>query len=263
MPKRVQSPSSINTYKQCPRKYFYRYILKLPTKPSIHLIRGNIVHTILEKFFQIDLDQFDEKDYEYGFRSYVLGLLAKLWKNANMEPLKMTKEELESYFIDSHQMLMNFVEQFSKKLEGKDLKKEFKRITPQVEEAIMNEELQVRGFIDAIHSDTDEIIIMDYKTSKKDDMTPEYRLQLGIYALLYKLKYGKVPHKVGINFLKFQEVMLDVDDTLLEEAEKEIRFVHKMTEKEKIEEYPQIQSPLCNWGKGECDFYCECCKGNK
>ena len=49
----MQSPSSINTYKQCPRKHFYQYILNLPTKPSIYLIRGSIVHEVLEKFFDI------------------------------------------------------------------------------------------------------------------------------------------------------------------------------------------------------------------
>ena len=45
---RVQSPSSIITYRQCPRKYYYHYIENLPTKPSIHTIRGKIVHSVLQ-----------------------------------------------------------------------------------------------------------------------------------------------------------------------------------------------------------------------
>lgn len=267
---RIQSPSSINMYKQCPRRYFYRYILKLPTKGSIHLIRGNIVHTTLEKFFSIDLDQFDSHEFESGFRSYVLAWLTKLWKEnkKELDKLQMTNGDIESYFIDSHKMLMNFVDQFVLKLkkkiyEGNDLKESFKILTPAVEEEIINEELKVRGYIDAIHDLQEEVIIMDYKTSKKDDMTPEYRLQLGIYALLYKLKYKKVPKKVGINFLKFGEVMLDVDDELLSHAKSEIDFVHKMTESDNLIHYEKKESGLCKWHSGQCDFYSECSKENK
>jgi putative RecB family exonuclease len=269
MVRRIESPSSINTYKQCPRKYFYRYILRLPTRASIHLIRGKIVHSILERFFQINLDQLDPQDFEYGFKSYVLALLAKLWKGneKDFNRLKMTKAELETYFIDSHTMITSFIEKFSTRLKEKikqtnDFKSAFKMLTPAIEEEIVNQELNVRGYIDAIHSENEEIVIMDYKTSKKDDMTPEYRLQLGIYALLYKLKHNKTPSRVGINFLKFGEVMIQVDDSLLTEAEKEINFVHKMTEPDQITAYIKKESPLCKWHSGQCDYYSECCKEN-
>jgi ATP-dependent helicase/DNAse subunit B len=74
MPKRVQSPSSINTYNQCPRKYYYQYILKLPTRPSIHLVRGNIAHSVLEDFFSITHLTL-ESVMEEGFEQFALKLL--------------------------------------------------------------------------------------------------------------------------------------------------------------------------------------------
>ena len=46
MARKYHSPSSINTYLRCPRKYFYRYIRKLKDKPSIHLIRGCVFRSI-------------------------------------------------------------------------------------------------------------------------------------------------------------------------------------------------------------------------
>ena len=49
--KKVQSPSSIKTYKQCPRKYYYSYILGLEQPPNVHTVRGNIAHSVLEHFF--------------------------------------------------------------------------------------------------------------------------------------------------------------------------------------------------------------------
>ena len=50
MPLKIQSPTSINTYLRCPRKYYLRYIKKIKTKPSIHLIRGLAVHQAIARF---------------------------------------------------------------------------------------------------------------------------------------------------------------------------------------------------------------------
>ena len=58
MAKRLESPSSINTFKQCKRRYYYRYIEKLPTISNIHQVRGNIAHATLEHFFDIDVSSF-------------------------------------------------------------------------------------------------------------------------------------------------------------------------------------------------------------
>ncbi|MCK5283409.1 MAG: PD-(D/E)XK nuclease family protein [Nanoarchaeota archaeon] len=267
MAKRIQSPSSINLYNQCPRRYFYQYILKLPTKPSIHLIRGSVVHKVLEKFFSIDINAIDKKEYEFGLRSYVKALFLKSWKNkaGELAKLSMTNEQLEHYLVDSLNMLSNFVNQFCIKLDEKikkthDLSKAFKQLVPSVEEALVSKELSVRGFIDAIHEGEGDIVIVDYKTSNKDIMTEGYRLQLAIYALLYKLKYGKTPKKVGINFLKYGEKYLDVDQELMDDALREILFIHERTETDNIVDYPRRESGLCKWHSGECDFYNECMK---
>jgi hypothetical protein len=111
-----------------------------------------------------------------------------------------------------------------------------------------------------VHVDDANIVIMDYKTSNKDEITPEYRLQLSIYALLYHLKYDKMPTQVGINFLKFGEQYLDVTHELLAEARSEILFVHEKAKSEKIADYPRRQSALCKWHSGQCDFFDECQK---
>ena len=53
----LYSPSSILTYKQCPRKFYYQYVEKLPTKKSFALVRGSIVHSVIEDFFKIDVEE--------------------------------------------------------------------------------------------------------------------------------------------------------------------------------------------------------------
>ena len=63
---------------------------------------------------------------------------------------------------------------------------------------------------------------MDYKTSNKDYLQDEYKLQLGIYALLYQQEHGIAPDKVGIDFLRFGEIVINVDENLLNLAKREI-----------------------------------------
>ena len=48
------SPSKINTFLQCPRNFYHRYIEKLPDKLTLHLFRGTIVHDILERIFDVE-----------------------------------------------------------------------------------------------------------------------------------------------------------------------------------------------------------------
>ena len=78
MAKRVQSPSSIKLYQQCPRKYYYQYILKLQTLPNIHLVRGNIAHTVLEKFFDVDVSDYTMEDFKVKLSAVIQDLLMQV-----------------------------------------------------------------------------------------------------------------------------------------------------------------------------------------
>ncbi len=223
------------------------------------------MHEILEHFFSLDTAAFDEQEYAFGLRSYVTAQLLKLWKQnqKRLSSLGLTAQELEHYLIDSQDQLHRFVERFCKRIadkmsQGLSFAEAFKHLTPRVEEEIKNTEFSVRGFIDAIHESDDKIVIMDYKTSKKDELTEAYRLQLAIYALLYYEKHHKLPDKVGIDFLKFGEQTLEVDEAMVEYAKREIRFIHEHTESAEINDYERTITPLCKWNGGQCDFYDVC-----
>jgi len=206
MAKRIQSPSSINTYKQCPRKYYYIYVKKLKTSPSIHLVRGKVAHSVLEDFFEIDIDKLPDEGHEILLQGLIKDFLRIKWEAAKDElaKLDMTEAERLFYYEETDQMLMNWLHNYLKKIskEKMPFKEAFKKWIPRTEAEYKSEQYQVRGFIDAIHEFGDEVIVMDYKTSKRDHISPEYRLQLGIYALLYNEKHAQLPTKAGIDFLK-------------------------------------------------------------
>ncbi|MFH1590220.1 MAG: PD-(D/E)XK nuclease family protein [archaeon] len=258
---RVESPSSINTYKQCPRKYYYHYIEELPSSPSIHLIRGKIVHFVLENFFDIDNNIKTEDDLQL----HLMFLLEKTWAENQSEFMELDLDEnkIKSYYNESKDMLNSWFSRFRRNLQanmekGTTFHQAFKDMTPRREEEFSSEKHNVRGFIDAIYESNGNAIILDYKTSKKMELTPEYRLQLGIYALMYHEKNGVLPAIVGIDFLRYPELLVQVDEQLVEDAKREVDWMHTKTVSTNLEDYPQKPSPLCKWSNGQCDYYKEC-----
>ena len=267
MPSRIQSPSSIITYKNCPRKYFYKYIMKLQTLPTIHTARGKIIHETLEDFYKIDVSSISNEHYEFELKIILQNIFKNKWGlNEELENLNLRKDELNLYNAESIYMVNNWFESFIKRLElelrNNELQEAFKNLTPETEVHFISERYQVQGFIDAIHKVEEDIHLVDYKTSNKTEINDEFKLQLAIYCLLYEEKYGVLPKKVSIDFLRSRRKDLDVDKELLEFAKKECGFIQERTKSENIEDYPMKPGPLCKWSTGQCDFY-DLCFGQK
>ena len=266
MPKRLQSPSSINTYKQCPRKYFYQYIVKHPTKENIHTVRGNIVHSALEDFFKTESAEINPSCFKKELSQRLKHIFDTHWKGAGtrLRKLGLLDEQLSLYYTDSTQMLANFLNHHFKEMDREMKKTDFtqawEKLKPYAMEKMYKDgELMVRGFIDVINKDGNDAILIDYKTSKTSEVKKEYLLQLGIYALLYHREHCEYPKKVGLWFLKDRLVMIDVTPELVKDALFEIEQIHFSTENaETISEYPKKPSPLCKYSTGQCDFYNIC-----
>ncbi len=269
--RRIQSSSSINLYKQCPRKYYYKYIQKIPEPPSIHCVRGNIVHSALEHFFNIHPDTI--KDLEKDLKQKMDSLLDKHWfeSKEKLRELKMPMDELNEFYVDSRDMLNNWLKRYLKNLnvlinQGKSLKESFLELKPKAEEYFIDEELGVQGYVDAIYILPDnKIKVVDYKTSRKDHITPEYALQAGIYAVLIQKIKGELPKVVSFDFLKGEMKDVIVDEDLVKNTLFEIEQIHESTSSDNIVEYSKKPSGLCSWcnerGSGKCAYF-ELCKPN-
>ncbi len=263
---RVQSPSSIITYRQCPRKYYYQYIENLPTKPSIHTIRGKIVHSVLEDFFQLPLIQAN--DYRQRLQFHILNLFSNHWvrNEAAIRKLNINDEALQELKEESALMLIGWLSNFVNKVEaeirgGLKFIEAFRKYRPRTEHELVSETLGLHGFIDAIESFDDKTRLMDYKTSKKFDISDEYRLQLALYALLYTERHNKTPDSVGIYFLngaRGGEKTINVDEELLSLARFEVEQIHASTTTRDKLDYNRKPGPLCKWATGQCDFYEVC-----
>ena len=244
--------------------------MRMPTSPSIHLVRGNVAHTALEDIYDV-MPEVIEDGYKENLRIIITELLRKHWNNAkeDLAVLDMTQQEIDMYYKETERMLLNYLDLFFQRLEqqmaqGLTFSEAFRKLTPQREEEYLSWDYYVKGFIDVIENWDGKVRLMDYKTSKRAKITDAYKLQLAIYALLYKEKHGSLPDEVGIYFLKHGEMKLNVTEELVKDAQFAIEQIHASTEDtDDINDFPQKQSPLCKWSTGQCDFYDYCFKGKE
>ena len=234
------SYSRMDTYKKCPRKYYYRYITKLPTKEWDHFSLGTLVHGALEHFHE----EFKTDNSNTNLKS----LMKNSFKNQRSEMEKKASLKPE-VLQEAYGILQNYLDLMKNKGIGSkiiSLEQEFN--------IPLNDKFSIMGFIDRLDMDDDGIYhIKDYKTTKSVNyMTPEQLLTYGIYLL------DKFP---DIKNFRGSYIMLKCDlrnlsyDFNIEDIEKEKKILIDCAEKITTEErWITRPTRLCDW----CDFKDTC-----
>ena len=231
MTQKILSPTSINTYLRCPRKYYLKYIKGQKEKPSIHLIRGKAVHDTLARFHQTSgekLDTFEEM--KTGF----LSLFNYFWteQEEELRKLDLPEETLDEYYHESEKMLAGWLERHLKATANGEMK-------PETEVRLCSPKYRVMGIIDTIKNRNGRAILTDYKTSRKEELTQDIKIQMAIYALLYRENYGILPDTIVIDFLKHDKAIpFRVTDKFIEHAIKICKEAHERTSSTNEQDYP-------------------------
>lgn len=167
----LTSFSQNNLFSKCARWWWYAYIKKIPTiQDMCYANAGTIIHKILEIHYS------GEKDIEKLKEEF-----NRLW---NHYKLPTTKLRLKNDLYWS--MVLN----------GIALKKEL----TSTEFKILLEDAV--AYIDGLNSQTDEIL--DWKSSTiSEDNKIEYSTQLKFYSYLYHRKFGRIPKKASVYYLKY------------------------------------------------------------
>ena len=228
---RTLSPTSINTYLWCPRKYFLKYIKGLKEKPSIHLIRGKAVHNTLSGFHRAEI--LDSKDFEKTKRD-LLTLFNHSWitQEREIKSLNLNQETLDEYYHESAEMLVGWLKRYLKNIQNGEPR-------PKVEVKLFSQAHRVMGIIDAIYSRNGKVFLTDYKTSKKDSLTQDVKVQMAVYALLYRDNFGTLPDTITIDFLKIRKpVHFPVTDEFVHYAARLCQEIHEKTSSVSEKDYP-------------------------
>jgi RecB family exonuclease len=225
------SPTSINTYLRCPRKYFLKYIKGLKEKPSIHLIRGKAVHDAIAKFHKTEIQ--DPKDFERT-KLDLLALFNHSWiaQETEIEGLGLPERTLNEYYHESAEMLFGWLKRNLEALRNGEPK-------PKSEVKLFSQTHGVMGIIDAIHSRNGKVSLTDYKTGKMDTLSQDIKVQMAIYALLYQENFGRLPDVIILDFLKFQRSKpFPVSDHFTHYAARLCKEIHEKTSSVNEKDYP-------------------------
>lgn len=226
------SKSRTLVYLDCPKKFFYSYILELPRLPNKYFKRGNEVHNVLDKVYQ-DWTNPTKGD---EFIPYMTNKIIEIAGNDLYNEHKI-------YFD-------NFV-----KLENLrwNMCKNTKYFRSEPEVTIENKVgVSTISIIDKVERDEDgNVIIVDYKTSKVEKID-SYLYELYFYARDYYYKFGVLPKKVAIMGLtNCRRVEAEVSK---KDIDKVGVLLTKIHDNITAETFPIGSKPNCFW----CDYKNKC-----
>ena len=217
------SYSKVSLHDQCNRKFKYRYIDKLPTKPKdlTPLLKGGAVHSILEHYPNPSKHKLAKK-YQYIADNFIKTSLGEKY-------LKFESINEYSFGLD----------------------RDLNCTTYKDKNALF------RGYVDYIVVIDDILYIIDWKTGKFVDLRWMSFDQLMSYAIYFFKRYPTID-KIKISYVYVEHENAE-NDLLLERKylDNYINHLMKLINDTEIDiEFKKSPSKLCDW----CDYKEHCDK---
>jgi len=220
------SYSKINSFRTCPRQYYYSSVKKVPFVPNKWMIAGNEVHKIYE-------DASLSDDYE----TYIT-----------------THKDYDKYKV----MMDNYISYM------KHIESQGENPKPKVAELkIYDKDFDFSLIIDRIDAKKDgTVLLSDYKTDSKVNYD-KHMNQLLIYSYFFEKKYGKPVDYIGVYFCKHHKKLNKPVKVTKELIDGAIKWL--MDGKKDIESligkpetaYTAKTSKLCEYCSHRINGYCK------
>ncbi len=197
------SPSSLNLYHQSPLLFYLTHIAKVPDDtpvPICYGLSGNIVHECLEKYAK---KHFDRDGACIHF--------AEKWEKQNLHFHKDLKGQSlnQTEYLMAMLKGMHIIDQHDQHICEENIN------FPFVENEYMK--IGIKGIIDlqAIKKESNQFVIIDYKTNNSVDRGIKFERQAIFYNLLIHKKKNILPSKTSFHYLKLglsKDYIFDTED---------------------------------------------------
>ncbi|MDO4609338.1 RecB family exonuclease [Corynebacterium sp.] len=241
------SPSRANDYRQCPLKYRFRAIDRLPEPKTVAQVKGTLVHAVLERMHGLPRE-------ERTYPGSVL-MLKPEWArmcDADSELANLVPEdELYGFLVECRSLLKGYF--MLENPAGFDAA-ELERFVQ-----IRLGDVPARGFIDRIDvAPTGEVRIVDYKTGRKPSprFQDEAMFQMRFYALVYWRLTGRIPDQLRLMYLKVADDLVHVPDAReLERFQAELsQLWADIVRDGEFGDFAPRTSKLCGWCSYRDDY---------
>ncbi len=196
-------------FKQCPLKYRFRAIDRIPEPPTRIAVRGTVVHAVLEDLYGLPAAQ---RRFERA-----AGLVEPAWA-------RMLAERPEIAEVVAADGLAGFLGEVRALVETYYRLEDPTRFEPESCESRVEVELDdgvlLRGFVDRIDvAPTGELRVVDYKTGRAPGIAQETKalFQLKFYALVVLRTRGILPTQLRLIYLADEQILTytpDADELL-------------------------------------------------
>ncbi len=243
------SPSRAGDFMTCPLLFRYRTIDRLPQAPSSAATRGTVVHSVLERLFDLPAA---ERTLEAA-----AGLLRPEW-----EKLVEAEPEVAGLFEDA-ESLTTWLESARELLAGYFTLEDPTRLEPaereRLVEVVLPGGLRLRGIVDRLdRAPTGDVRVVDYKTGRAPGEMFEGKalFQMKFYALVLWRTTGVVPRLLQLMYLGDREVLrYSPDEADLRATERKLLALWTAIERAtQLRDFPPRPSKLCDW----CDHQALC-----
>ncbi len=182
------SPSKLNTYLECPRRYWWQYIN--PETKRLNIIKpyftmGDHVHNTLKYFFNLP--------QEKRLKPILLGILKFQWDKRNGRAGGFWTPEIELEYKERAQLMLSAF------FDREDMTIEPVWASDQLIRTPVSEFLNFCGKIDRVDATPDGLHIIDYKTSREER---EDEWQLPMYAVMAKRHFQQPIAQLSYVFLE-------------------------------------------------------------
>ena len=242
------SPSSASSYRECARRWKFRYVDRLPDPPGEPAVTGTFAHMVLEKLMQ--------EPVENRTVDRAKELARELW------PKLENSRDYQGLDLDDEASL-RFRWNGWKAIEGLWDLEDPREVTVASTEQDVRVEINgvpFRGIIDRVDQTDDGLVVTDYKSGKapSERFSTNYATQMLLYAAALTELEGRKPAKAQLLYLGQKAVEVEVTDENLTEAVDELRTTWLAIMESCIsQEFEASAGPLCGW----CPFVAQCPEG--
>jgi putative RecB family exonuclease len=242
------SPSRASDFKTCPLLYRFRTIDRLPETPSRAAVRGTVVHTVLERLFDLPSAQ------------RTIGAAQQLVEPA-WHALLAEEPELAGLFADETD-LAAWLGSAGELVEAYFAIEDPSRLEPAAREERVEtviDGLRLRGYVDRLDvSPAGDVRVVDYKTGTipREAFEAKALFQMKFYALVLWRTRGVVPRQLKLIYLSDRDTL-----TYTPEQDELIRFERTLkaiwvaiARAAEAGDFRPSPSRLCDW----CDHQARC-----
>jgi putative RecB family exonuclease len=244
------SPSRALDFKTCALLYRFRVIDQLPEPPSLEAARGTVIHTVLEKLFDLPA--------EGRTVASAAAMVEPEWTAA-----LAADPELAGLVDGDAGGLVGLLASTSELLSSYFTLEDPRRLEPAEREVLVETTLpsgvRLKGFIDRLDkSPAGDLRVVDYKSGKAPDEAYEGKalFQLRFYALVLWRSTGVLPKMLRLYYLRDREVIdYSPDERDLVGLERHVEAIAVAIGKARESgDWRPRTSRLCDW----CSFQSLC-----